>query len=106
MEKKDLEQFKNNIKEASLFFKKSERTIRRWLIKYELYQPNIKKQPNKLNHKKAEIIRNLYNNGKTQEEISKIFSVSQASIANIVNKKTYNKCIFLKGSANAKFSTN
>lgn len=104
--KKELKKFKNNLKEASLFFNKSERTIRRWMKKYGLYNPNVKKQPNKLNYKKAEEIRNLYQIGKTQKEISKIYDVSQATIANIINKKTYNKFIVLKGSANVKFSSN
>lgn len=104
--KKELFKYKDDIKGASLFFKKSERTIRRWLKSKDLYNPNINYKPNKLSRKNVANIRLEYDEGISQVNLAKKYNVSQASIANVVNLKTYKQNIKLSGNFVYNYSTN
>lgn len=107
MNKKDkLIEFNGNIKQASLFFNKSERTIRRWLKKESLYKPNQNYCPNKLSQSSANKIRDEYCNEAKQIDLAKKYNVSQATIANIVNNKIYKHNFQLTGNFNYKYSVN
>lgn len=105
-DKKELLKYKNDIKGAALFYKKSERTIRRWLKNENLYNPNINYKPNKLSINDVEKIRNKYNEGINQVNLAKEYNVSQACIANIINFKTYKTNIKLGGEFGYNYSTN
>ena len=104
--KKELFKYRNDIEGASLFYKKSERTIRRWLKSENLYNPNINYKPNKLSRDDALKIRNKYNQGINQVNLAKEYNVSQACIANIINFKTYKTNIKLGGEFGYNYSTN
>lgn len=104
--REELIKFNGNIKEASLFFNKSERTIRRWLKKEGLYNPNKNYIPNKLSQEDANKIRNEYVNNINQNDLAIKYNVSQATIANIINNKIYKYNLKLSGSFDYKYSTN
>ena len=106
IKKEDLIKFNGNVKEASLFFKKSERTIRRWLKKENLYNPQSKYNPKKLSQEDAKKIRNEYLEGVNQINLSKKYKVSQATIANVVNNKVYKYNFILSGFVEYKYSAN
>jgi transposase len=98
----ELKPYTNDPKMAAKKFEVSERTIKRWLTFYKLYEPK-NSQPNKLNKAKANIIRDLDIQGYTQKELAKMFNVSQANIGRIINNIYYKTHIHLKGSAIVKW---
>jgi len=104
--KEELLQYANNIKEASIKFNVSERTIRRWLKLHNIYYPKSNYNPNKLTTEQVVEIREKYNAGHNQQKIANEFKVSQATIANIINYKTHKFNITLNGSFPAKYSAN
>lgn len=107
MNKKDkLIEFNGDIKQASLFFNKSERTIRRWLKRENLYNPDHNYCPNKLSQDDANKIRDEYNNEIKQIDLAKKYNVSQATIANIINNKIYKYNLQLTGGFDYKYSIN
>lgn len=57
--------------EAAIAFNKSTRTIRRWLDRYGLYDPQIKYKPGKVTKEIAAEIRRLDRENLTQTEIAK-----------------------------------
>lgn len=86
--KEELTAYKNKIKVAANKFKVTERTIRRWMSSYGLYNPND--GPGKLDPKKAGKIRKLYRTKDyTQSKLADLFNVTQAAICKIINNKTY-----------------
>lgn len=97
--------FVENLSAAAIEFNKSTRTIRRWLDHYEIYKPNKKYSPGKLDNKKASEIRRLEKDF-TQAELAEKFGVSQPLIGRVINGEIYRSSIIsgetftLKGEAN------
>jgi len=88
--KEDLKVFANDLQKAAETYGKSERTIRRWLEKYNLYKPKKNFGARKLNIKKARKIRALYDTDQyTQKALGKMFGVTQSMIGRIVNNLAY-----------------
>ena len=59
-----------SLEEAAAYYGKSTRTIRRWLKKAGIYQPQEKYRPGKVDKQKAFQIRKLDKEGLTQKEIA------------------------------------
>lgn len=73
---------------------------------HDIYDPKTNYNPNKLSIEQVIDIREKYNSGNNQQELADEYNVSQATIANVINYKTYKFDITLKGSANAVYSAN
>jgi AraC-like DNA-binding protein len=78
--------FANDLQSGAKHFNKSTRTIRRWLKKREIYHPQIKYRPGKVDEKKACEIRRLNKIGLTQAEIGSCLKLSQTTVGRIINK--------------------
>lgn len=96
--KEELMQF-DNYEDAAYYYKVSQRTIRRWLDSYGLYEPKKGFGPGKISDGDVHKIRCLYDQGNTQAEIGKIFGISQAMVGRIVNDLSHKKGIKMSGSA-------
>lgn len=97
--KKDLLPFKHDIEGAAKTFGVSERTIRRWLKKLDIYEPREGYGPGKVDIERAAEIRRLYEEGHTQAELGKMYGITQAMIGRIVNNLAYRVDLRLTGSA-------
>ena len=96
--------FINDLAGAARQFRKSTRTIRRWLQQHDIYNPDKKYCPGKLDNKKASEIRRLEKH-LTQSELAERFGVSQPLIGRVINGEIYKnslvtgKAFSLKGGA-------
>jgi len=78
------------LKEAAEYFKVSERTIRRWKERLEIYIPEEKYRPGKVGKEVATQIRNMdRSDNYTQKELAEIFHISQPMIGKIINNVAY-----------------
>ena len=101
--KEELAVYGKNYKEAAIFYRVSERTIRRWMKSLKIYLPKEGYYPGKLDMITAQKIRDLYNTDKyTQTELAKRFKVSQGTIGKIINNLIYRADLMIGGSAEAK----
>ena len=84
--KQELIPYQNDFPGAAKQFGVTERTIRRWMVSYELYQPKNNFGPGKLTKKQVQEIRVLYEaDACTQAALAERFGVSQPTIGKIVN---------------------
>lgn len=105
--KEQLIPFKDNIEEAAIEFGKSARTIRRWLQKFDLYNPQEKYRPGKITKEKAAEIRQLERYANlTQTEIAKKYEISQAMVGRIINNLAYKSDFKFGGFTAVKFNPN
>lgn len=90
--KEELLPYVDNRKEAAANFSVTEKTIVRWLQKYELYQPRKNYGPGKLTMDVARQIRKSYNDGKTMTELAAEHGVTVSTVSrvlhNIIHKET------------------
>jgi transposase len=84
--KEELIPYIDRLAEAAISFNKSTRTIRRWLARYDLYQPQVKYKPGKVTKEIAAEIRRLDRENMTQTEIAKIIGISQPMVGRVINK--------------------
>lgn len=88
--KNDLLPYINDLPGAAEAFNVSERTIRRWLESYKLYDPTPSYGPGKLDEDTAKEIRSMYDTDKyTQSELAEMYGVTQPTIGKIVNNISY-----------------
>lgn len=95
-----------SLEEAAAYYGKSTRTIRRWLKKAGIYQPQEKYQPGKIDKQKALQIRRLEKEGLTQTEIAEKFNISQPMVGKIINNYAHKLNFSLGGSAGCHFNPN
>ena len=102
--KEELICYKNNYKDAAIFYRVSERTIRRWMKTFGIYKPKEGYHPGKLDIMIARKIRELYNTDKyTQAALAKKFEVSQGTIGKIVNNVIYRADLLIGGTAEVNY---
>lgn len=70
-------------------FDVSERTARRWLASYDLYEPRPNYGCDKLSAEIAQTIRKDFRSGKTIKELSSHYKVTPATISRILHQITY-----------------
>lgn len=89
--KEQLEPYVGSLAEAANNFQVSERTIRRWLSYYGLYQPRKNYGPNKLGVEKAKEMRQKFIDGISAKKLSDDFHVSLTCVYRTLGHKTYRK---------------
>lgn len=77
--------YKDNRHEAARVFGVSERTIRRWLQHYGLYEPRKNYGPNKLDQALAEEIREKFRKGSQMKDLAIEYGVTFATISRVVH---------------------
>jgi len=87
--KSDLLPYLNNRKEAAKKFGVCERTIVRWMVSYDLYQPRKNYGCRKLNNHKAKEIREKHKCGLSLTELAEEYKVTFASISRVIHGITY-----------------
>ena len=86
----DLNPFLGDVEKIAIHFNVSDRTVRRWLSHYEIYEPKKNFGPNKLGKKKAREIRAKYNNQKVSiKKLAEEYGVTFATISRILHNITY-----------------
>ena len=84
---------------AMLFYGKTDRTIRRWMVEYGLTHFDGK-GAGKLSFALAKRMRALYASDQyTQSELAEMFEVTQSMVCRIVNNEAYRSDVTFGGSA-------
>lgn len=87
--KSELLLYLNDRKDAAKKFEVCERTIVRWMISYDLYQPQENYGSRKLGPEKAKEIREKKKEGSSLKELAQDYGVTFASISRVVHGITY-----------------